>query len=298
MLLRRCARPSRQVRRVLDVSSSVAVITDSTAYLPSRWTKEHHVVVVPVQVIVAGTPMDETDSDQAALVTQALARMEPVTTSRPSPTRFIAALQQAQSAGARQAVIATLSSAMSATYESAVLAAGEVDLDVEVIDSRTIAMGLGYGVIDGAQEAALGKGLAEVSAAIRATCQRSQVLFYVDTMEYLRRGGRVSASRAAVGQVMHVKPILHVVDGQVQAMDRVRTSGKAIARLLELTVEAVAGRRCRIAVQHLAAAERAADLAQRIGLALPDCTLMIGQIGGVIGAHVGPGMVAVVVSPQ
>lgn len=277
----------------------VAVITDSTSYLPPGWAAELGVRVVPVQVIVAGQAFDETEDAQAQRVAEALQSWQPVTTSRPSPARFTEAFRDAEEAGAQGIVVATLSSAMSATYESALLAAREAEIPVDVIDTRSIAMGAGFAVVSGARAAREGRNREVVARVVRARAAASHVYFYVDTLEYLRRGGRMSSARAAVGQALQVKPLLQVVDGHVEKVDQVRTASKALARLAELAV-AAAGEQVDvdIAVQHLGAPERAAALAATIGERLPQATVIQGTVGGVVGAHVGPGMVAVVVAPR
>lgn len=278
--------------------SRVRVMTDSTAYLPNSLVRELDITVIPVQVIVAGTPFDETEDAQAQRVSDALRSWQPVTTSRPSPERFAQALWQDADNGAAGVVIATLSSAMSATYESALIAAKEAALAVRVIDSRTIAMALGFAVITGAQCARSGGSIDDVAEAISTVAATSRIYFYVDTMEYLRRGGRVSATRAAVGQALQVKPILTVRDGAVVMHEKVRTAGKALGRLQALALQAADEiGTVRFAVQHLGAAERAAHLATSLAEAHPEAEIIECPVGGVVGAHVGPGMVAVVVSP-
>jgi DegV family protein with EDD domain len=277
----------------------VAVITDSTSYLPPGWAAELGVRIVPVQVIVAGQAFDETEDAQAQRVAEALQSWQPVTTSRPSPARFTEAFREAEAAGAQGIVVATLSSAMSATYESALLAAREAEIPVDVIDTRTIAMGAGFAVVSGAHAARDGADREEVARVVRARAAATHVYFYVDTLEYLRRGGRVSSARAAVGQALQVKPLLQVVDGHVEKVEQVRTASKALARLAELAVAAAGGdAEIDIAVQHLGAPERAAALATTLGERLPQATVIEGTVGGVVGAHVGPGMVAVVVAPR
>jgi len=278
--------------------TAVAIITDSTSYLPRGWAAERGIAVVPVQVIVSGQPYDETDDDQADRVAEALRDWHPVTTSRPSPERFSRALHAAADAGHSSAVIATLSAGMSATYESAVLAAKESPIPVEVVDSGTIAMGLGFAVLAGAQAAAEGQGAEQVADLISMRAHSARVFFYVDTLEYLRRGGRVSAARAAVGHALQVKPLLTVREGKVEQLEKVRTPSRAMARLEDLAVQA-AGElgRVEVAVQHLAAPQRAAQLAERLANRLPDAPIVQCPVGGVVGAHVGPGMVAVIVAP-
>ena len=280
------------------MSTRVAVVTDSTAYLPRGWAADLGIAIVPVQVLVSGRPLDETDDDQARQVTDALTALEPVTTSRPSPERFLQAFRAAQAAGAREIVVATLSSSMSATYESALLASRESAIPVTVIDSGTIAMGLGFAVARGAEAAREGATAHEVARVISASANAASVYFYVDTLEYLRRGGRVSSAKAAMGQALQVKPLLHVEHGRVEPLEKLRTSGKALARLGELAITAADGQECDIAVQQLGAPERATALAQQLRSALPSCSVIECPVGGVVGAHVGPGMVAVVVSPR
>jgi DegV family protein with EDD domain len=276
----------------------VAVIADSTCYLPSGWAVELGIDIVPVQVIVAGQPFDETEDAQAQRVADALRAWQPVTTSRPSPMRFLQAYALAEEAGAAEIVVATLSASMSATYESALLAAKECDVPVTVVDSRSIAMGLGFAAVSGARAARAGADAATVAAIIERRATSSSVFFYVDTLEYLRRGGRVSAARAAVGHALQVKPLLQVTDGQVTRLDQVRTAGKALARLEDLAVSVADGHDVDVAVQHLASPDRADALADRLRARLPGTEVVEGVVGGVVGAHVGPGMVAVVVAPR
>jgi DegV family protein with EDD domain len=276
----------------------VAVVTDSTCYLPGGWAADLGIAIVPVQVIVAGQPFDETEDAQAQRVAEALRQWQPVTTSRPSPTRFLQAYTEAAEAGAEEIVVATLSSSMSATYESALLAAKEFDQPVRVVDSRSIAMGLGFAVVSGARAARAGADVDRVAEIIARRAGAASVYFYVDTLEYLRRGGRISAARAAVGQALQVKPLLRVDDGHVERVEQVRTAGRALARLEEIAVAAADSAPVDIAVQHLGSPERAAALAAHLRARIPGADVVEGVVGGVVGAHVGPGMVAVVVAPR
>jgi DegV family protein with EDD domain len=276
----------------------VAVIADSTCYLPTGWADDLGIGIVPVQVIVAGRVFDETEDAQAQCVTEALQRWQPVTTSRPSPLRFLRAYDQAIDAGASEIVVVTLSAAMSSTHESAVLAANECRIPVRVIDSRTIAMSLGFAAVSGALAARAGADGTAVAECIERRASLTSTYFYVDTLEYLRRGGRVGAARAAVGQALQVKPLLQVLDGQVASLEQVRTAGRALARLEELAVAAAGDGDADVAVQHLASPDRSGALAGRLRERLPAADVIVCPIGGVVGAHVGPGMVAVIVAPR
>jgi DegV family protein with EDD domain len=219
-----------------------------------------------------------------------------VTTSRPAPARFLQAYEEAREAGAESIVVATLSASLSATYESALIAAKEFDLPVHVVDTRTIAMGLGFAAVAGARAARAGASAEDVADEVQRRAEGSTTLFYVDTLEYLRRGGRIGAARAAMGQALQVKPILTVADGHVVKLEQVRTAGRALARLEDLAAAAAGDGPADVAVQHLATPERADALAERLRQRLPAASVVVCPVGGVVGAHVGPGMVAAIVS--
>jgi DegV family protein with EDD domain len=276
----------------------VAVVTDSTAYLPAVQAAAANVTIVDVQVVVGGETFDES-AVSSADITQALREWRPVSTSRPSPSTFVEAYQRLAMDGADEIVSIHLSGAMSATAESAELAAKEVATPVRVVDSRSIGMGLGFAVLAAAQAAASGADGERVEQVARARCESSSVLFYVDTLEYLRRGGRIGKAAALVGSALSVKPLLHLVDGSVTPLEKVRTTSKALARLEELTLDRVGSGAADVAVQHLANPERAHALAARIQeRAQGAVAVTVGEVGAVVGAHVGPGMIAVAVSPR
>ena len=276
----------------------VAVVTDSTAYLPADLVASHHIHVVPVQVVVGGQPFDEGTEISPEEVAHALRSWSVVTTSRPSPERFAAAYAAAAEAGATAVVSAHLSGDMSGTYDSAVLAAREASVPVVVVDTRRVAMAMGFAVLDGARAAEAGADAETVAGVVRERAASSSALFYVDTLDYLRRGGRIGAATALLGQALAVKPILELRDGSVAPLEKVRTTSKALARLEELVVERAAGRPCDVAVHHLDAAARAESLAGHLVSRLVDSRILVSEVGAVVGAHVGPGMVAVAVSPR
>jgi len=276
----------------------VAIVTDSTAYLPADLVLAHGIWIVPVQVVVDGRPFDEGVEITPAEVATALRAWSVVTTSRPSPDRFARAYAEAAASGATAVVSAHLSGDMSGTYDSAVLAARDASIDVIVLDTRVVAMAMGFGVLDGADVAASGADATTVAEAIMARCQASHALFYVDTLDYLRRGGRIGAAQALVGQALAVKPILELVGGRVSPLEKVRTGARALARIEELVMERAAGRTCDVAVHHLDSPERAEALAHHLRSRLTGSNVLVGEVGAVVGAHVGPGMVAVALSPR
>jgi DegV family protein with EDD domain len=283
------------------MSGHVEVVTDSTAYLPEGLAEEHGLTVVPLQVVLNGQSLAEGTEIDSGRVAEALIAGESVTTSRPSPQTFVEVYRRLHEAGRDQIVSLHLSGDISGTVDAARTAAREVTgdgVEVEVVDTRSLGMGMGFAVLTASERAAAGASLKEVAhdAAVRA--MDSSIVLYVDTLEYLHRGGRIGAAQAWVGSALSVKPLLHLVDGRLEPLDRVRTTEKAVARLVEVAVADCGDRPVDLAVQHLAAHERAEDVANRLRERVPGIrSLHVSQIGAVVGAHVGPGTVGVVVSP-
>jgi fatty acid kinase fatty acid binding subunit len=279
---------------------SVAVVTDSTAYLPAELTEGYGIHVVPLYVVLPGRSGREGLDIGPEDVARALAvRGQTVSTSRPTPGDFVAAYRRALDAGAERLVSIHLSGELSGTSDAARLAASQIGEHlVTVVDSRSAAMGCGFAVLAAARSAAAGADAEEVAATARRTAHETTTFFVVDTLEHLRRGGRIGAAAAILGSALAVKPILHVKDGRVVPLEKVRTAARANHRLVQRAVEAAGGGPVSVAVHHLAAAERADRLASELRERLPELReLHVSELGAAIGAHVGPGAVGVVVAP-
>ncbi len=276
---------------------AVGLVTDSTAYLPEAVTSALEIVVVPVQVIIDGVAYNETDSLTHDHIAEAFSLGQVVTTSRPSPEQFVAAFTELVERGCTEIVSVHLSSELSGTYESALLASARLDVPVHVIDSKTIGMAMGSAIESGAGLAADGANAAATAAHIAARCEKSHVWFSVDTLEYLQRGGRIGAVQARIGGALSVKPILTMVNGQVESLELVRTTTKATARLAHIAI-AAATADCDIAVHHVQASERAEAIAQTLCEALGRSQITVTPAGAVVGVHTGPGTVAVTVTPR
>jgi DegV family protein with EDD domain len=279
----------------------VAVVTDSTAYFPEDLARKHDVTVVPLQVVLGGKAYDEGVDVASEQVAEALRAHVPVSTSRPSPATFLDVYRAAAERGATGIVSVHLSADMSGTHQSAVLAARDAPVPTRVVDSRTLGMALGYAVATAADRAAAGASVDDVARAAEDRAQASSAFFYVDTLEHLRRGGRIGAAQALLGSALMVKPLLHLVDGRIAPLEKVRTSSRAIARLEEVAVDraAAASEAVDLAVQHLSSMDRATALADRLRQRVERIgELHVCEVGAVVGAHVGPGMLAVVVSPR
>ena len=283
---------------------STALVTDSTAYLPADLLEGLDVRVVPLHVVVGGREHSEGVDVDARQVASALRSFTPVSTSRPAPAAFLEAYEAAAGAGADAVVSVHISGDMSSTIGGAELAAAESPVPVTVVDSRAMGMAMGYAVLAGARLAAGGASAEVVAATVRKTCAAATVVFYVDTLEYLRRGGRIGKAGALLGSALSIKPILGLRDGHIVPLERVRTSTRAIARLEELAVEAAnalpAGSEgVDVAVHHLDSSERAERLAERLrGRLAQGVEVRVVELGAVVGAHVGPGTLAVAVVPR
>lgn len=277
----------------------VAIVTDSTAYIDDGRMSEHDIVVVPLQVVVDGRSLEEGTAVGPRDVADALRRRVRVSTSRPSPRAFLDAFETAATAGAVGIVSVHISGHLSGTADAARLAAREAPVPVEVVDSHSLGMGLGFAVLAAADAADRGLPVDEVAEVARVRAQRSSAFFYVDTLDYLRRGGRIGAAEALLGTALAVKPLLHLDQGQIKPLEKVRTSSRAVARLEDLALERAGRARVDMAVHHLDNAARAAALAARLEARVPALgQLVVAEVGAVIGAHVGPGLLAVVVSPR
>ena len=281
----------------------VALVTDSTASLPPELAAKRGIIVVPLQVVIGAACYDEGVEGGATpdTVAQALREWTPVSTSRPTPAAMLEAYEKAAAAGASEVVSVHLSSEMSGTFESAQLAAPDAPIPVTPVDSRQLGMATGFAVLTAADILDAGGSAAEAVAAATARARTMTSLFYVDTLEYLRRGGRIGAAAALIGSALSVKPLLQVVDGRIGSLEKVRTSARALSRLEERAVHAAGEQQVDVAVAHLANPERAellaGNLRERLAENLGEREVMVGEVGAVIGAHVGPGMVAVVVAP-
>ncbi len=284
------------------MSGKAVVVTDSTASLPPEVAERRGIVVVPLQVVIGATVYDEgPDGATPEMVAEALKEFRPVSTSRPSPAYLTEVYAEAATDGATEILSVHLSGEMSGTHESAQLAARASPVPVTVVDSRQVGVATGYAALSAADVLDAGGTTAEAADAARARASAATSLFYVDTLEYLRRGGRIGAAAALLGGALSVKPLLRIEDGRVVNLDRVRTSARALSRMEDLIVGAAGDRPADVCVSHLANPDRAGELAQRLTARLADNLqgreVWCGELGAVLGAHVGPGMVAVCVAP-
>ena len=280
-----------------------AIVTDSTAMLPAELAADRGIVVVPLQVVIGATAYDEgAEGATPDRVAAALKEWKPVSTSRPTPAAMLEIYERLAREGATEVLSLHLSGEMSGTFESAQLAAQESPIRVLAVDSRQVGVSIGYAALAAADVLDAGGTVDEAADAARARAAASSSLFYVDTLEYLRRGGRIGAAAALFGGALSVKPLLQIADGRIATLEKVRTATRALGRLEELAVQAAGDKQVDVCVAHLASPDRAGQLSERLAGRLAENLdgreVWCGELGAVLGAHVGPGMLAVCVAPR
>lgn len=274
----------------------VAVVTDSTASLPRELAAIRGIGVVQMQVRIGGETDDESRVALSNLL-PALRGYSDVATGPPDPAAFFWAYQDAIATGATAIVSVHISGKQSQTFENARQAAVSSGVPVYVVDSRTTGTSLGYAALAAARAASAGAHAEAVAAAAQQSADRSTALFYVDTLEYLRRGGRIGAASAWIGGALGIKPLLTVSDGQVAPLARVRGRPKALRKLVATALGAAQGP-VDIAVEHFAAEDEARKLLDELKHKLPqinECFLT--RTSATVGVHVGPGSLGLTLSP-
>lgn len=273
--------------------SAVHLVADSTCDISTAEAATLGLAIVPLKVIIGEEVFaDGVDIDPATLYARMRASTVVPRTSQPTPGEFEAVFREVGADGA-PVVCTTISAAMSGTHASAVAARGALpDLDIRLIDTRSV--GPGHQQVVEALLAAAAAGadadqLEELAARIRST---QRLVFTVESLEYLRRGGRIGGARALLGSVLNIKPILEVREGTVEPLHRVRTFPRALDRLLEEVAASAAawGGRAAVLVTHADKPEAASEIARRAADVAGEPVRLI-DVGPVIGCHGGPGAI-------
>jgi DegV family protein with EDD domain len=276
----------------------VAVVSDTTHYLPRELVEQHGIHVVSLYVNWSGRTDREADMpDFDAYYEYLRSASDQPTTSQPSVGDFLTVYEPLVEAG-KDIVSIHLSGAVSGTVLAAeqarqqLVERGVAPERIVVLDSETTAGGLGLLVLAAANASARGAGVAEAAERARALRRELQVFFMLDTLEYLRRGGRVGAAQAWVGSTLRIKPILSI-EAEVKPIERVRTAGRAFERLVELLQARRDAGHDAWVVQHIHAHQSVAKMLDRGRELFGREPEFISQIGPVVGTHAGPGMVGV-----
>jgi DegV family protein with EDD domain len=275
----------------------IRIVTDSACDLPPATATEHAIDIVPLTVRMGGKEyVDRADLTPKEFWAKSSESKQLPETAAPSPGAFEAAYRAAASAGATGVVCVTLSSDLSATYQSAQLGADAVKdtIPVRVIDSRSVTIAQGLLAIAGAEAAAAGKSIDEVVAVIEGKIPRMRVFAALDTLENLKKGGRIGAARAAFGSMLNIKPLIHVTDGAVHELGKQRTRSRSLDQLIETAKQHGAASAKPLAVMHGDAPDVdkfVEDLCAALGRSRDD--ILLGDIGSVVGTHTGPRVVGI-----
>lgn len=273
---------------------SVVVVTDSSARLPPDLLAHWDIRVVPLHVLVDGDDLRDGIDDVPADLYQ----RPQVSTAGASPAELARTYRTALADSDGDGVVAVhLSTALSSTVGAAQHAAAEFGGAVRVIDSKSAGMGTGFVALAGARAARTGAQLDEVVAQAESAASRVSAYIVVQRLDNLRRSGRIGAAASWLGTALAVKPLLRIDDGKLVLAQRVRTSSKATAAMIEQVLETVGERRAALAVQHVDNPAGAADVAATLASALPACgRAVVTDLGPVLGVHLGSGAVGVVVA--
>lgn len=275
--------------------SKVALVTDSTAYIPDDLLKKHHITVTP-QVLIWG---EETFRDGVDILpAEFYKRLEGAkvmpTTSQVAIVDMKAAFEKLLDSG-YDVLGLFISSKLSGTIQSATQAREmlpKAASKIAIVDSMTTSMAMGFQVLTVARAAQDGASLSDCQALAEKARQHTGVYFMVDTLEFLHRGGRIGGAQALLGSALNIKPVLTLADGRIETADKVRTKGKAIERMIDLVVEGVAGRTpVRLATLHANAEADATSALETASGRLDPVEKVFASVSPVIGTHSGPGTV-------
>ena len=275
------------------MSRKVALVTDSTTYIPEDILSQHKIHVSPQVVIWGGKEyLDNVDITPTEFYTRLQSDSEMPKTSQ-VPIREMDRIYQELHEQDFDILTIVLSSKLSGTLNSAVQAKANLpEATIEIVDSYTTVMALGFIVLEVAKAAEDGVSLADCKALAERARDHTGVLFAVDTLEFLHRGGRIGGGARFIGTALNLKPILELQDGAVEAVERVRTRKKSLNRLVELVEEKVAGRTpVRLATLHANAADEAKQLLDDAAKRLAADQTVFSEVSPAVGAHTGPGTI-------
>lgn len=272
----------------------IHIVTDSSAHLPQHLIEQYCIHVVPLKVMFgADTYREGIDITNQQFYEMLETAKDLPTTTQPSAGEFLEVYERLAAEG-DEIISIHLPSKLSGTHNSAMTAARMLpETRITVVDTSWISVALGMLVIEAAKAAKSGRGRDEVLHLIEELSSRMNIIFVVDTLEYLQRGGRIGGASALLGTLLRIKPILHLKDGQIEPLDRVRTKRAALRRLLEVFEERVGGpgASVHIGVLHANALPEAKTIEAEIRARFDVAESFFSEVGPVIGTHTGPGCV-------
>ncbi len=275
--------------------NKIKIITDSLSDIPKKLADELNITVVPLTVRF-GTEeykdgIDITNEDFYRKVEKS---EEIPSTSQVPPSEFKSAYEKALEEGYEYIIVINGSSRVSGTHQSAILAKNELDNEnIHVIDSRSLSFGCGMIVVKAARMIKENKSIDEVLEEINKMVDGAEQIFSVLTLKYLHKNGRLSTSKMVLGNLLNVKPILAIVDGVVEPIDKVRGSKKLIKKMIEISKERGLKEGSMIGIGHACDIDRVEDLKREVENNLNPEEIIVSEIGPTIGTHAGPGTLAI-----
>jgi len=268
--------------------AGIRVVTDSAGDIPTRLAQEHDIRIVPLDVRLGDWGPDKMRLIEPAEFWRRCAMTTALPeTSAPSPGAFAESFTQAADDGCTSVVCLTLSAGLSSTYQAACAGADEVRgrIEVRVVDTRTVTLGQALVVLEAARVARATNDLDAAEAAARAVVPKIRVFGALDTMDNVRKGGRIGTARALLGSLLSIKPIIEIRDGLAEAESRQRTRAGSLEYLVNKLKQA--GKLDGLAVAHAAAPDLEVFLEMLTGIFPPE-EILVNYIGPVIGTHAGP----------
>jgi DegV family protein with EDD domain len=276
--------------------AKVAIITDSTTYLPKELSEGLNINIVPTVVIWNGEELRDGVDIQPAEFYERLAKADSMpSTSQPSPAAFKDMYEKLKKDGYSDILGLFVSAKLSGTISSANQAKELVSgINIEVMDGHSASMGTGWALLEAAKAAKAGKSLQDCAAIAKKAGEHTGLMLLVDTLEFLHRGGRIGGGARFLGTALSLKPILEVEDGALEARERVRTKAKALARVLELVEERIGGRTpLHLAVVHANAEADAKALLDEAKARFNPTMTAVTAVSPSVGTHTGPGTLGV-----
>ena len=282
--------------------SKIAMVVDSTANLTQEYIARHEITVVPLYINMDGQVLrDQVDITPDEFYARLPKCKALPSTSQPSAGDFEAAYRALAQAGATTIISCHISSGLSGTVNSAQLAKEQVAglVQVEVVDTRSASAGHQLVAEAGINALAAGADLPGTLAAMQAVVEANRIVFTVDTLEYLYKGGRIGGAAALIGSLLQFKPMLAIIKGRVEALERVRTEKRALPRMVEITQEWVGAEQpLELVIMQANCAEKSQVVADLIAQSLNVTRLRVADLSPVIGTHGGPGTIGIAVTPS
>lgn len=276
---------------------AIKIVTDSTSYISDEYIKKYDIKLVSLNVIINGVSSREVDIENEVFYEEIKNSKEIPKSSQPIPNEMLNTFREIVEDG-DSIVGIFLSSKMSGTYSNANMIKDMIledypDAEIHILDSKTNCMQMGFAVIEAARTASEGKSINEVINAANHVINNSRFLFTPETLEYLKKGGRIGGAAALFGNVLQIKPILTVVNGETSVFKKVRTRKKAIEEIVKTVLEEIEAKGLGdIVVHHINCQEDGLKLAKALENKLGK-KVDIQSIGPVIGVHVGPGSIGI-----